>query len=171
MAYVQVPKDLSRVKTKVLFNLTRRQVLCFALAGIVGIPFYLLTKKALGTTVSAMAMILVVLPFFLLAMYEKDGRPLEKVIYDIIQSRRVYNITELMQEDTHKLSNCRIYSELAKYYTKIGKYEDALRVCDSAIACGYINDGTKTGMYGRKERIERWIKKSTFLRKIEEVEQ
>ena len=87
LAYVQVPKDLSRVKTKVLFNLTRRQVLCFALAGVVGVPFYLLTKRTLGTTFSAMAMILVIFPFFLLAMYEKDGRPLEKVIWDIIQAR------------------------------------------------------------------------------------
>ena len=69
MAYVQVPKDLSKVKTKVLFNLTRRQLLCFVLAGIVGVPFYLLTRHTLGTTVSALLMILIALPFFLLAMY------------------------------------------------------------------------------------------------------
>ncbi|MCR4751167.1 MAG: PrgI family protein [Eubacterium sp.] len=101
MAYVQVPKDLSKVKTKVLFSLTRRQLLCFTLAGIVGIPFYLLTKGILGTTLSAMIMILIILPFFLLAMYEKDGRPLEKVIWDIIQARiirpgiRVYRTENL----------------------------------------------------------------------------
>ena len=29
MAYVQVPKDLTRVKTKVMFNLTKRQLICF----------------------------------------------------------------------------------------------------------------------------------------------
>ncbi|MCX4203060.1 PrgI family protein, partial [Clostridioides difficile] len=28
MAYVPVPKDLSKVKTKVAFNLTKRQILC-----------------------------------------------------------------------------------------------------------------------------------------------
>ena len=101
MAYVQVPKDLSKVKTKVLFSLTRRQLLCFTLAGIVGIPFYLLTKGILGTTLSAMIMILIILPFFLLAMYEKDGRSLEKVIWDIIQARiirpgiRVYRTENL----------------------------------------------------------------------------
>ena len=101
MAYVQVPKDLSKVKTKVLFSLTRRQLLCFTLAGIVGMPFYLLTKGILGTTLSAMIMILIILPFFLLAMYEKDGRPLEKVIWDIIQARiirpgiRVYRTENL----------------------------------------------------------------------------
>ena len=29
IAYVTVPKDLSQVKTKFLFNLTKRQVICF----------------------------------------------------------------------------------------------------------------------------------------------
>ena len=87
MAYVQVPKDLTRVKTKVMFNLTKRQLICFSLAGIVGIPFYLLTRHALGATLSACMMIVLVLPFFLFAMYEKDGRPLEKVLMNIIQMK------------------------------------------------------------------------------------
>ena len=110
MAYVQVPKDLSKVKTKVLFSLTRRQLLCFALAGLVGIPLYLLTKRVLGTTVSAMIMILTVLPFFLFAMYEKDGRPLEKVLLDIVQARilrpgiRVYRT-----ENLYRVIQDRIY--------------------------------------------------------------
>ena len=87
MAYVQVPKDLTRVKTKVMFNLTKRQLICFSLAGLVGIPFYLLTRHALGSTLSACMMIVLVLPFFLFAMYEKDGRPLEKVLMNIIRMK------------------------------------------------------------------------------------
>ena len=87
MAYVQVPKDLTRVKTKVMFNLTKRQLICFSLAGLVGIPFYLLTRYALGSTLSACMMIVLVLPFFLFAMYEKDGRPLEKVLMNIIRMK------------------------------------------------------------------------------------
>ena len=34
MAYVPVPKDLSKVKTKVALNLTKRQIICFSLAGV-----------------------------------------------------------------------------------------------------------------------------------------
>ena len=49
MPYVPVPKDLSRVKNKIAFNLTRRQLVCFALAGAVGIPFYLFSRSAIGT--------------------------------------------------------------------------------------------------------------------------
>ena len=37
MAYVPVPKDLNRVKTKVMFNLTKRQIVCFSLALAVGV--------------------------------------------------------------------------------------------------------------------------------------
>ena len=33
MAYVPIPKDLKKVKTKVAFNLTKRQLIGFTLAG------------------------------------------------------------------------------------------------------------------------------------------
>ena len=72
MAYVPVPKDLSKVKTKVALNLTKRQIICFSLAGVCGLPVYFLTKKGLGADVAATLMVIVMLPFFFLAMYEKD---------------------------------------------------------------------------------------------------
>lgn len=87
MAYVPVPKDLSRVKTKVVFNLTKRQLLCFAAALIVGLPLFFLLKGATGTSLAAFAMILVMLPCFLFAMYERHGQPLETVIKNIVQTK------------------------------------------------------------------------------------
>lgn len=80
MAYVPVPKDLSKVKTKVALNLTKRQIICFSLAGVCGVPVYFLTKNSLGTDVAATLMVIAMLPFFFLAMYEKDGFPAEKDI-------------------------------------------------------------------------------------------
>lgn len=50
MPYVPVPKDLSRVKNKIAFNLTRRQLVCFALAGAVGIPFIFSAGRQSGRT-------------------------------------------------------------------------------------------------------------------------
>ncbi len=41
MAYVPVPKDLSKIKTKLAFNLTKRQLVCFSSAAAVGLPAYL----------------------------------------------------------------------------------------------------------------------------------
>ena len=86
MAYVPVPKDLSKVKTKVAFNLTKRQIVCFAAALLIGLPLFFLLKGSAGTNLAAMAMIVVMLPCFLLAMYEKHGQPLEVVGRQIIES-------------------------------------------------------------------------------------
>ena len=87
MAYVPVPKDLSKVKTKVAFNLTKRQIVCFAAALLIGLPLFFLLKGSARTNLAAMAMIVAMLPCFLLAMYEKHGQPLEVVVKNIIQTK------------------------------------------------------------------------------------
>ncbi len=84
---VAVPKNLSGIKTKVAMNLTKRQLICFGGAAAVGIPFYLLTKGVLGTQASALIMVALMLPFFFLAMYEKDGFPAEKILYFMIRQK------------------------------------------------------------------------------------
>ena len=89
MAYVPVPKDLSRIKTKVALNLTKRQIICFAVALIIGLPLFFMLKDSAGTSLAAFVMILVMLPCFLIAMYEKHGQPLEVVIKNIIQTKFV----------------------------------------------------------------------------------
>lgn len=86
MAYVSVPKDLSKVKSKVLFNLTKRQLLCFSLAALAGVPVYFLLKPFLGTTVAAIVMLMVMLPFVFFALYEKDGIPAEKYLGYVIKA-------------------------------------------------------------------------------------
>ena len=76
MAYVTVPKDLTKIKSKMLFGLTKRQLVCFGSA--------------------ALCMILVMLPFFLFALYEKNGQTLEVILGHLIQckfirpKRRIY---------------------------------------------------------------------------------
>ena len=64
IAYVTIPKDLSQVKTKFLFNLTKRQVICFGCGILAGL-----------------------MPFFLFAMYERNGEPLEKVLRHICDAK------------------------------------------------------------------------------------
>lgn len=73
MPYVTIPKDLTKVKSKVLFNLTKRQLVCFSAGLLVGVPLFFLTKKPLGNSTAALLMILTMLPAFLLALYEKNG--------------------------------------------------------------------------------------------------
>ena len=84
---VAVPKNLSGIKTKVAMNLTKRQLVCFGSAGAVGIPFYIFTKGVIGTQASALIMVALMLPFFFLAMYEKDGFPAEKILYFLLRQK------------------------------------------------------------------------------------
>lgn len=82
-----VPKDLSKIKTKIFFNLTKRQLVCIGGGALIGVPLYFLTRGALPKSLSLLLMILIMMPFFLLAMYEKNGQPLEAVVRHVIDTR------------------------------------------------------------------------------------
>lgn len=106
MAFVSVPKDLTKVKNKVVLNLTKRQIICLVIAAAIGLPFYFLIKGYIGTSNAATGMVILMLPAFMFAMYEKDGLPLEKILWNIINvkvlkpSVRRYEVENLyeMQE-------------------------------------------------------------------------
>ena len=106
MAYVYVPRDLSRVKHKVLFNLTWRQIICFGSAAALGIPTYLLTRGFLGNNFAALAMIALMLPCFLFALYEKNGQSAEVILRNVIRvkftapKRRLYKTTNIKSQKT-----------------------------------------------------------------------
>jgi hypothetical protein len=87
MAYVQIPKDLSNVKTKVMFNLTKRQLVCFSFALLIGLPLFFLLKGKVNISAATLIMIFSMMPFFLLALYEKHGQPLEVLARHYIEVR------------------------------------------------------------------------------------
>lgn len=84
MAYVSVPKDLTKVKNKVAFNLTKRQLICIGIGAAVGIPFFFLTRDVLGITNAMTIMVFLMLPAFMFAMYEKDGMHLEDILMHVL---------------------------------------------------------------------------------------
>ena len=115
MAYVPAPRDMSKVKTKVLLNLTKRQLICFGVAAAVGIPIFFLTKDAIGNSSAVLVMILVMLPAFFMAIYEKDGMPAEKILRNILRSQWFYprirpykteNFYKIIQEEG-RVSACQ----------------------------------------------------------------
>ena len=86
MAYVPVPKDLTKEKSKLLFNQTKRQLICFGGGALIGVPLFFLLRGSLGASSAAILMVLSMLPLFVMGLYEKNGRPLEKVLGDVIQT-------------------------------------------------------------------------------------
>ena len=109
MAYVTVPKDLGAVKNKVIFNLTRRQLICFGIGGAIGIPLFFATRNVLGNTNAASIMVLAMLPAFLFAMYEKDTLHLEQILMNMIRlkilrpSIRKYETQTMYESEEGKL--------------------------------------------------------------------
>lgn len=87
MAYVSVPKDLSKVKTKVALNLTLRQIISFSVGGVIGFPVYWYSRPTVGDDIAVFLMIGCILPFFMAAIFEKDGIVFEKYVGHIIKQR------------------------------------------------------------------------------------
>ena len=62
MAYVSVPKDLTHVKSKMLFGLTKRQIVCFGAALLMGLPLFFMLRGSVPTSAAALVMIFAMLP-------------------------------------------------------------------------------------------------------------
>lgn len=132
MAYVKVPKDLTKVKTKVALNLTKRQLIGFSIAGLIGFPTYLLCKNYLSTDISMIVMSIVVLPILFTTLYEKDNLPFEKHLTYILKF--------------HNSKKIRIYKAKSIYHTERTKKQDT---------------GSKSRANGRRKKIEQRQKKQT----------
>ena len=124
MPFVPVPKDLTKVKSKVIFGLTARQLICFGAGGVVGIPTYLLTRGGIGNDAAAMLMIGLMLPFFLFGIYEKDGQHMEQVLGHVIRARFLYPKARPYQTDN-------FYAALERLHRKENEAEFETKTADS----------------------------------------
>ena len=121
-AYIPVPRDLTRVKTKVFFNLTKRQLICFSAAALIGVPSFFLLKSTGNVSLASLGMIVIMLPMFFLAMYEKDGQPLEVIAKHFIESKFIrpkirpyktdnYYVALMRQQQLEKEVNAIVFQE------------------------------------------------------------
>lgn len=109
-AYISVPRDLANVKTKVAFNLTKRQLICFGAAALVGVPLFFVLRDVGGNTAATLGMMVVMLPAFFLGMYQKNGQPAEKLL-------RYYVQAKFLRPKVRPYKTCNYYSILAKEVT------------------------------------------------------
>ena len=132
-SYTNIPKDLNKIKSKAALNMTIRQLICFGTAAITGIPTYLLTRGAIGNTAAVLIMMVIMSPLFLLAMYEKDGLPAEKLVRNYIRTRlfwpgirpfKVSNFYENITQDDEVMKfeqNCKKPAKTAEHKHSNGK--------------------------------------------------
>ena len=89
MAYVPGSQGFDARQIQARFQSHQRQIICFSLGALAGVPLFFLTKGAVGTSVASLLMIMAMIPFFMFAMYERHGQPLEVLLRHYMQARFV----------------------------------------------------------------------------------
>lgn len=102
-----IPSDLTKIKTKVALNLTKRQLICFSIAIILALPIFFISRKIIGMELSLILCMLEAVPFFLFGVYEKNGVPLERLI--LIKIRK-----EIIRPEVRRYRETNIYEEAKK---------------------------------------------------------
>ena len=127
MAYVPIPKDLKRVKTKVAFNLTKRQLIGFSIAGFIGIPVYLFMRKYVPNDIAVIFLILSTLPIFFITMFEKDGLSFEKY-FKYIYLHKFYQPSKRVRKEVYLERQKKISADKVRKKQKgIKKWETGFK--------------------------------------------
>ena len=107
-SYISVPRVFTKVKSMVMFNMTKRQLICFSVAALFGVPTFFLIKRVASPTTAAMGMMVIMMPFFFLAMYEKNGQYLEVILGHLIEATFIWPKQRPYKTDNN-------YSALERY--------------------------------------------------------
>ena len=125
-SYISVPRDLTKVKSKVMFNLTKRQLICFGVAALIGVPSFFLIKQIASTSTAAIGMMVIMMPFFFLAMYEKYGQHPEVILGHLIEATFVRPKVRPYKTD-NKYAALKRYAEADQEIMEIIMYSEAMR--------------------------------------------
>ena len=85
-SYISVPRDLTKVKSRIIFGLTKRQLICFTVAALIGVPSFFLIRSVAEVNVAVISMMVIMMPIIFFALYEKNGRPLEVYLGHFIEA-------------------------------------------------------------------------------------
>ena len=135
-SYISVPRDLTKVKSKVMFNLTKRQLICFGVAALIGVPSFFLLKNITRVNTAVMGMMVIMMPFFFLAMYERNGQPLEVILTHMIQ-------TIFIRPKIRPYKTDNYYAALIRQADAERKVEEIVRASEKEKSKGIYGNGNK----------------------------
>lgn len=136
MPYVNIPKDLSDVEGRLMFGMTKRQLIAGALIAFVFFPSYFFLRRYIGQMALVLLIVFSTPPFLWAAWKVKDGRRIERVVMNYIRVRWL-----LPQIRPYKTENIYAAMETA------GKIQE---VIDDANAREAENQGDKKNRSLRK---------------------
>ena len=82
---VSVPKELKKIKSKLFFGLTKRQLIGFGIAIAIGLITFFFFREISNLDIAMYALFFAVAPIFFITIYSKDGMPAEKWIKLILE--------------------------------------------------------------------------------------
>ena len=154
-SYIAVPRDLTKVKSKIMFNLTKRQMICFSLAALAGVPSFFLLKQIGSTSMAAMGMMVIMMPMFFFAMYEKNGQLLEVYLGHFIQASFIRPKIRIYQTDNY-------YAALIRQAAAEKEVENIVQLYKEAVPKRKAGDRPAgASVQGRPEKSKRDHKKHT----------
>ena len=86
-AYISVPRDLTKVKSKVAFNLTKRQLICFGTAALIGVPLFFLLRDSGGNSAATLGMTAAFPAADHFSRTYREKKPLEKLLSYYVRAR------------------------------------------------------------------------------------
>lgn len=123
--YIEIPRDFEEIKQKFLLGLTKRQCICFGLAGIFGGTVYFLTKDY-GTTLASNLLFVAAAPPILFSLPAKNGLYLEKRLKNMFLFYRSSRIKTYQPESIYeKIEKDREYRRLYRMLNGTGSASSA----------------------------------------------
>ena len=92
---------------------------------LIGVPSFFGLKSMGNTSLATLGMIVIMLPLFLLAMYEKDGQPLEVIAFHFIQAKFIRPKVRPYQTDCYYAALMRQYQVYKEVDAIVCKEESA----------------------------------------------
>ena len=78
--FVKIPKDMSQIRQKFMFGLTKRQVLCFGIGIVMGFPAFYICNNLFGLQAGCFALGIFAGPAIYCGLYKKNGMHLEQIV-------------------------------------------------------------------------------------------
>lgn len=117
--FVKIPKDLSLIKQKFIFGLTKRQALCFGIGLVVGFIAFYVFNSLLGLQAGCFALGIAAAPAIFCGLYKKNGLHFEQAVKLMIEFFRKPRERTYQSENTFDMISRQIeYSRLKKILNK-----------------------------------------------------
>jgi len=152
---VDMVKDPTKVRPKFIGSFTKRQVVCYGLAAVIGIPFYLATKDAIGKETAALFMVALMFPFIIASMYEKDGLPAEKYFLGFFRWKFIRPVKRSYKKDNRferEAKRKKLKEELALLTRKQTAYKKSKK-----LSISHPFSGLTLKEYLRKRELSRLL--------------